>query len=117
MEDINIENKKIPYEDFKKVEMKVGQIISAEKIPDTDKLLKLSVDFAEETPRQIVSGIAIYFPDVSVLIGKKCMFVTNLEPRTIKGFESNGMILAVGDNETFSLVEPNQNVLPGSSAR
>ena len=117
MEDINVENKKIPYETFKKVEMKVGQIISAEKIPDTDKLLKLSVDFAEETPRQIVSGIALYFPDISTLIGKKCMFVTNLEPRTIKGFESNGMILAVGDGETFSLVEPDQKVLPGSSAR
>ncbi len=117
MEDINKPDKKISYEDFKKVEMKVGLILSAEKIPDTDKLLKLSVDFAEGSPRQIVSGIAIYFPDLSKLIGKKCMFVTNLEPRTIKGFVSDGMILAVGDGDSFSLVEPNQEVLPGSSAR
>ena len=110
-------DKKISYEDFKKVEMKVGLILFAEKIPDTDKLLKLSVDFAEGSPRQIVSGIATYFPDLEKLIGKKCMFVTNLEPRTIKGFVSNGMILAVGEGESFSLVEPNQEVLPGSSAR
>ena len=117
MEDINTPDKKISYEDFKKVEMKVGLILFAEKIPDTDKLLKLSVDFAEGSPRQIVSGIATYFPDLEKLIGKKCMFVTNLEPRTIKGFVSNGMILAVGEGESFSLVEPNQEVLPGSSAR
>ena len=117
MEDINKPDKKITYEDFKKVEMKAGLILSAEKIPDTDKLLKLSVDFSEDSPRQIVSGISIHFPDLSKLVGRKCMFVTNLEPRTIKGFESNGMILAVGEGESFSLVEPSQEVLPGSSAR
>ncbi|MEI8338093.1 MAG: methionine--tRNA ligase subunit beta [bacterium] len=117
MEDINKPDKKITYEDFKKVEMKVGQIISAEKIPDTDKLLKLSVDFAENAPRQIVSGIAMHFSDLTELVGKKCMFVTNLEPRTIKGFVSDGMILAVGDGESFSLLEPNSEIIPGSSAR
>ncbi|MFA6463959.1 MAG: hypothetical protein WCV55_03050 [Candidatus Paceibacterota bacterium] len=117
MEDINKPDKKITYEDFKKVEMKVGQILSAEKIPDTDKLLKLSVDFGEGSPRQIVSGIALHFPDILQLVGKKCMFVTNLEPRTIKGFVSDGMILAVGDGDTFSLVEPGPEILPGSTAR
>ncbi len=117
MEDINKLSEKISYEDFKKVEIKVGKIISAEKIPDTDKLLKLMVDFAEGLPRQIVSGIALYFPDLSELIDKKCMFVANLEPRTIKGFESNGMILAVGEGDSFSLLEPKQEILPGSSAR
>ena len=117
MEDINIEDKKIPYEDFKKVELKVGQIISAEKIEYSEKLLKLSVDFAESEPRQIVSGIRKYFPEEARLIGKKCMFVTNLEPRKLMGLESKGMILAVGDEDSFSLVEPNQNILPGSQAR
>ena len=117
----------ISFEDFKKVEMTVGEILSAEKIPDTDKLLKLSVDLGEEKPRQIVSGISLYFPDCSVLVGKKCMFVTNLEPRMIRGYESNGMILAVsaedahllpeGGQGKFSLLEPSAEIPAGTKAK
>lgn len=113
----------ITYEEFKKVEVRAGKILSAEKIPETDKLLKLAVDFAEKDelgnlkPRQIVSGIALYFPDPAVLVGKTCMFVTNLEPRTIRGFESNGMLFAVSTGEGgFSLLEPNQTIPPGTLA-
>ena len=107
----------ISIEDFKKVEIKVGQILSAEKIPDTDKLLKLLVDLGEEKPRQIVSGISEYFPDCSVLLGKKCMFVSNLEPRMIRGFESQGMILAVStDDGKFSLLSPGDDIPQGTSA-
>jgi len=107
----------ISIEDFKKVEIKVGQILSAEKIPDTDKLLKLSVDLGEESPRQIISGISLYFPDCSVLIGRKCMFVANIEPRTIRGFESQGMILAVATNDgNFSLISPNDSITSGTRA-
>jgi methionine--tRNA ligase beta chain len=122
----------ITYDDFKKVEIKAGKILSAEKIPNTDKLVKLSVDFGEmaETvdaagnksvlkpaPRQIVSGISSYFPDPAILIGKICMFVTNLEPRTIKGFQSNGMLFAVSDGKgNFSLLEPNTSIAPGTQA-
>lgn len=122
----------ITYDDFAKVEIKIGKILSAEKIPDTDKLLKLMVDFAEsiETkdvegnvsvvskPRQIVSGISLYFPDPAVLVGKTCMFVTNLEPRMIKGYESNGMLFAVSTPEgAFSLLEPNPTIPPGTKAK
>ena len=104
--------------EFKKVEIVVGQILSAEKIPDTDKLLKLSVDLGESTPRQIVSGISLYFPDCSVLVGKKCMFVTNLEPRVIKGLESNGMLFAVSTEDgKFSLLEPSSEIQEGTRAR
>ncbi len=85
----------ITIDDFAKVEIKVGKIISAEKVPETDKLLKLTVDMGEEKLRQIVSGIALYFPDLAKLIGTKCVFAANLEPRMIKGLESQGMILAV----------------------
>jgi len=120
----------ITYEEFKKVEVRAGKIISAEKIPDTDKLLKLSVDFGEvnpegiegvvaqsSKPRQIVSGIAIHFPDPSALVGRTCMFVTNLEPRVIKGHESNGMLFAVsGPDGGFSILEPNSTIQPGSQA-
>lgn len=108
----------ISIEDFKKVEMAVGKILSAEKVPETDKLLKLSVDLGEETPRQIVSGISLYFPDCSVLVGKKCMFVTNLEPRLIRGLESNGMLLAIStDDGKFSLLEPNDEIPVGTQAK
>jgi len=108
----------INIEEFKKVEISVGKILSVEKIPDTDKLLKLSVDLNEEKPRQIVSGIALYFPDINVLVGKKCMFVTNLEPRVIRGFESNGMILAISTEDgKFSLLCPNDEIPVGTKAR
>lgn len=108
----------INIEEFKKVDIAVGKILSAEKIPDTDKLLKLGVDLAEGKPRQIVSGIAPYFPDISILVGKKCMFVANLEPRTIRGFESQGMILAISTEDgKFSLLEPNDEIPAGTRAR
>ena len=108
----------ITLEDFKKVELVVGEILAAEKVPETDKLLKLSVDLAEEKPRTIVSGISLFFPDYSVLVGKKCMFVANLEPRTIRGIESNGMILAISTPDgKFSLLEPNSEIPAGARAK
>ena len=120
----------ITYDDFKKVEIRAGRILAAEKIPDTDKLLKLSVDFAETkevvgptgektiepAPRQIVSGIAAYAPDPTALVGRQLAFVTNLEPRTIRGLESNGMLFAVGEGDTFAFLSPDRPVPPGTSA-
>lgn len=108
----------ITFEEFKKVEIAVGKISSAEKIPETDKLLKLSVDLGEVSSRTIVSGISLYFPDCSVLVGKKCMFVANLEPRVIRGIESNGMILAVSTEDgKFSLLELNNEIPVGARAK
>lgn len=105
----------ITYEDFEKVDIRVGTIVSAEKIPDTDKLLKLMVDFGAEGIRQIVSGISTYFPDPSILVGQQTTFVFNLEPRMIRGHESNGMLFAHGQDETFSLLVPQKKVIPGQS--
>lgn len=118
----------ISIEDFKKIDIRLGQILSVEKVPDTDKLLKLSVDLGsifvgenneeKRDIRQIVSGIASYFPDFNVLIGKKCMFVANLEPRIIRGHESQGMILALStDDGAFSLLEPEDNIPVGTRAK
>lgn len=108
---------KINYDDFKKVEIRIGQILTVESIENSDKLLKLSVDFAEEVPRQIISGISKYFPEPQVLINKKCAFVTNLEPRSLMGLESNGMILAVGGGDKpFSLFEVDQAIPNGTQA-
>lgn len=113
-----IVNPKITYDDFAKVEIKAGKILTADKIPETDKLLRLTVDFAESSPRQIVSGISMYFPDPNTLVGKTCMFVTNLEPRMLKGFESNGMLFALSTPDgNFSLLEPNSTIPPGTKAK
>ncbi|MES2436389.1 MAG: hypothetical protein V4519_00065 [Patescibacteria group bacterium] len=107
----------ITFDDFAKIEITIGKILSVEKVPETDKLLKLSVSFGTEI-RQIVSGISQYLPDAQVLIGKKCPFVTNLEPRTIKGLESQAMILAVStDDGLFSLLQPNEDIPEGTRAK
>jgi methionyl-tRNA synthetase len=125
----------INIDDFQKVELKVGKILTVEKVEDADKLLKLSVSFGEikklekdeegnekeiviEDIRQIVSGIALYFEDYSILINKKVMFVTNLAPRSIRGLESNGMILAASSLDgSFSLIYPDQNIKEGIKAK
>jgi methionyl-tRNA synthetase len=108
----------INIEDFAKVEIKVGKILSVEKVPETDKLLKLSVDMGEENPRQIVSGIALHFPDLQALVGTTCAFVANLEPRTIRGLESQGMILAVSAQEgQFSLLKVSEDIPAGTKVK
>lgn len=104
----------IKIEDFAKVEIKIGEIKAAEKVPETDKLLRLEVDFAEEKLRQIVSGISAYFPEPNILVGKKCAFVTNLEPRMLKGLESQGMILAAHTDDKLSLLEVSPEIAPGT---
>ncbi|MGB4076833.1 MAG: hypothetical protein WBK28_03990 [Minisyncoccia bacterium] len=106
----------ITLEEFKKIEVKVGTVISAERVPDTDKLLRLMVEFGEATPRQIISGIASYVEDPHTLVGRQLSFVTNLEPRTIKGLESNGMLFAVGEGDTFAFMIPANEVPPGTGA-
>jgi len=103
----------ITYADFAKLEIKIGTITHVEVVPETDRLLKLLVDVGESEPRQIVSGIREYFTDINLLVGKQAPFLTNLEPRSIRGLESQGMILAVGDIETFSLLHPAVAVPPG----
>ena len=95
----------ITIDDFKKVEIKIGEILSVENIEGSDKLLKLKVNFGTEE-RQVLSGIKAYFPDPHALVGKRCPFVTNLEPRMMMGLESQAMILAVGGTDTpFALFE------------
>ena len=102
---------------FSKIEVKVGTVQSAERVEETDKLLRLVVDFGEESgPRQIVSGIAMYVPEPQTLVGRQLAFVTNLEPRTLRGLESNGMLFAVGDGDSFAFLTPDRPVPPGTAA-
>ena len=75
------------------------------------------VDFGEEGgPRTIVSGIAAYVPDPSELVGRQLAYVTNLEPRVIKGIESNGMLFAVGEGDSFAFLTPDREIPPGTAA-
>lgn len=108
----------INFNDFQKVEIKIGTVLSAEKIEGSEKLLKLSVDFGEEKSRQIVSGIAKTFTAPEKLVGKQFLFVTNLEPRQIMGLESQAMILATHKQkktgEEIVLMKPAKKVPPGS---
>jgi methionyl-tRNA synthetase len=106
LEKNSMESEKISYNDFAKVEISLGTILSVEVVPDADKLLRLEVDLGEETPRQILSGIREYFEDPQSLVGKQCPFVTNLAPRMIRGLESNGMIVAASAGELFALLHP-----------
>lgn len=107
---------KIGFEDFQKVEVKVGTILSVDAIEKSDKLLLLKVDLGEQEPRQIVSGIKTYFDDITSLVNRQAMFVTNLEPREIFGHVSNGMIFAVNDKDNFSILEPDTTITPGTKA-
>src|SRR5262245_629552 len=101
-------------DDFKKIEMKIGEILSAERIEGSDKLLKLSVNFGEESPRQVLSGIAAYFTEPESLVGKRCAFVTNLDPRKMMGLDSQAMILATHGEGFFYLFEVGKDVPSGS---
>jgi len=88
----------IEIDDFAKVDLRVGQVLSAERVPKADKLLLLKVDLAEEQPRQILAGIAQYY-EPEKLVGRKVVIVANLKPRKLRGFESQGMVVAASYGE------------------
>ena len=83
----------ISIDTFSQVDLRVGQIVTAERIPNADKLLRLEVDMSEASPRQLLAGIAEWYAPES-LIGRKIIVVSNLQPRTMRGLESRGMLLA-----------------------
>ena len=103
----------IPLDDFKKLDIRIGKVISAEKVPNSDKLIKLIFDMGTEQ-RQVLAGIAEVFPDPSVLVDHQMPVLINLEPRTMRGEVSNGMILAADSNGSPILLHPAQEVPPGS---
>lgn len=114
----------VSYEEFKKMDIRVGTIREIEPVPDTDKLLRCQIDFNEVDEdgkvklRQIISGIHEYYPDYEKLIDKQVLYIVNLEPRKIKGYESNGMLMAVDglDNNPVFLI-PEVEVGVGSKVR
>jgi methionyl-tRNA synthetase len=107
----------ITYEDFAKLHIGIGTILTVEIVEGADKLLKLAVEVGEEKPRQILSGIREYFADPQVLVGKQFPFVLNLAPRVIRGFESQGMILAASYEDALALLAPTITVAPGTKVK
>ena len=88
----------ITIEDFIKVDLRVGEIKVAERVPNADKLLRFEVDLGEEQPRQILAGLAEWY-EPEKLIGRKVVVVANLKPRKMRGLESRGMICAASLTE------------------
>jgi methionyl-tRNA synthetase len=113
----------ISYDDFAKIEIKIGEVLSVEIVEGADKLLKCMVnvgDIDEEgnpVPRQILSGIREYIDDPQSLVGKKFPYVTNLAPRVIRGLESKGMILAASHDNTLGLLVPSTDLPPGTKVK
>lgn len=104
----------LTFDDFKKIELRVGEIITAEEIPGADKLLKLTVNIGEN--RTVAAGIkAFYKPEE--LIGKKIALVANLAPRTIRGVESQGMVLAASSGDGLRLMIVDGDMPPGAIIR
>ena len=101
----------ITIDDFMKIQLKTATVLSAERVPNSEKLIKLHVDLGTET-RQIVAGIGKkYEPDA--LLGKRIVIVANLQPRKLMGLESQGMVLAAGEANVEGLITVLEDVAPG----
>lgn len=109
------ENTKISYDDFSKIDMRVGTILKVEDHPNADKLYVLKVDLGEENPRTICAGIKSFYKKEE-LEGMQAVFIANLQPRMLRGVESNGMILAAStkNHEKVILVSPKDRIEEGS---
>ena len=114
-ENLKIENP-ITIEDFNKIEIKVVQIEKVEKIENADKLLKFIVNTGKEK-RQIISGIAKWYPNEQELVGKKVQAVLNLNPVELKGELSQGMLLTTGEKKKTKLVVVNDEVKIGATVK
>lgn len=102
----------IDINEFRKVILKVGKILSAEPIEGSEKLIKLQVDL-KDSKRQIIAGIRKYYKPED-LIGKKIIVVTNLKPAVFMGNKSEGMLLAASDGQKISLLTPDSDIEEGS---
>ncbi len=124
---MNQENEQIPaqptdnkaeisYDDFAKLDIRVGTVVAVEKIENADKLLKCTIDFGEFGTRTIVSGIAEWkSPDD--LVGKQLPYIVNLAPRMLRGVESQGMLIAASDDSGVALILPEREVPRGTKLK
>lgn len=109
----------ITFDEFAKVDLRVAKIVAAEPHPDADRLIKLQLDDGSGTPRQICAGVREYYEPES-LIGRSIVIVANLAPRTIRGVESKGMLIAASNGDKGSdarsvvLLTPMGDIGPGA---
>jgi len=105
----------ISFDEFKRLDLRIGKIVTADRVPGADKLLQLTVDMGTET-RPVVAGIAQWYA-AEDLVGREIVVVANLAPAVIRGVESRGMLLAADENGTAILIQPDKEVPPGSAVR
>jgi methionyl-tRNA synthetase len=105
----------IPYNDFLKLDIRTGKIIDATAVPDTDRLIQITVDIGEDDSRTIVAGLRQYYQPEE-MVGKTIVVLANLEPRKMRGILSNGMLLAASTPgfESVKLLTVDEDIPPGS---
>lgn len=101
---------------FKQSELRVAKVLEASRVEGSEKLLKLRLDLGEMGERQVLSGIGKQY-EPEALMGRTIVIVANLEPRSMMGLESQGMLLAASDGETISILSPDKDIAPGSMIR
>jgi methionyl-tRNA synthetase len=106
---------RITIDEFKRLDLRIAEVVAAEAVPKSKKLLKLTVRLADET-RTVVAGIAEHYRP-EALVGRKVVVVANLEPATLMGVTSNGMVLAGSAADTLALLAPDQDLPPGAKVR
>ncbi len=105
----------IPFEEFKKLDLRVARILSVENHPNADKLYVLTIDTGDEQ-KKIVAGIRAHYKPEE-LTNRLIVLANNIEPATIRGVQSNGMLLAATDGGTLSILTPLKDVKPGSTIK
>jgi len=103
----------ISYEEFAQLDIRIGTVVAAELIPGADKLITCTVDFGDFGTRIIVSGIA-QWKQPEALVGRQFPYVVNLAPRTLRGVESEGMLIAASDEQGVALIFPERSVPNGT---
>lgn len=103
-------------DDFKKLSLRVGVVVSAEDHPNADRLLVLKVDIGEGAPRQVVAGIKGSY-QAADLVGKRVVVVANLKPAVLRGVESQGMVLAASDGGSIVVVSLDRSISSGSTVK
>ena len=120
MEEVDIqkpaEKPEISFDDFAKLDIRVGTVVAVEKVENADKLLKCTIDFGEFGTRTIVSGISEW-KQPEDLVGKQLPYVVNLAPRMLRGVESQGMLIAASDEHGVALLAPERAVPPGTKLK
>jgi len=106
----------IQYDDFAKLDIRIGTIVAAELVPETDKLIKCTVDFGAIGTLVIVSGIALWKRPED-LVGKQLPYIVNLAPKMLRGVESQGMLLAASDESGVALLTCERTLPPGTKLK